>query len=162
MIFKEIQKAIDEVANDLEIQILALNAVVGVIKNRIHNQGKDSENNQLGKARGSTKYSPLHKKNRTAKGRQVSKIDLQFTDNLFNSYQVGLSDGKAVIGFRPQRSSDFDNSLTNSELAFILEEMFKTDIWKPTKEELKLIEDQLVVLVDKRLKKVISNIKLAL
>ena len=74
-------------------EISALKRVEGLMKNRIHNRGQNSEDTSIGT------YSVGWAKKRKAKGRQVAYVDLQVEGNLIRGYSVGIFEGQNALGF---------------------------------------------------------------
>lgn len=117
--------------NAAKYELLAATNAAGLIKPRIHNDGKDANGNSLGG------YSPGYAKTRLKRGRQIAKKDLQFTDQLFNSEQIFKVNGSAVFGIKPgKRSRD---KISNQRLAVLLEENEKKEIFFASAVELKKI-----------------------
>jgi len=147
LIKNAIKSAVEEDKEHVELQ--ALFALLGDMQRRIHNESLDSDGARIGLKRGRVTYHPGYAKYREALGLLVDKINLQKTDQLFDSYTVILKDAAAVLGFRPGREGD---DFTNRELAAFIEEMMRTEIWTPTKEELRRFERDIDRLLTKRLK----------
>lgn len=105
---------------------MATNAAA-LIKPRIHNDGLDANERPL------SGYSVPYTKRRQKRGRRTDRKDLQFTDRLFQAEQVYNLLGVPVFGIIPGKRSD--SNVSNQELAGILEEKEKTEIFAPSKAE---------------------------
>ena len=122
-----------------KVQLAGANSGKAVIKRR---WGKNKGGGPLvlktrkGKRLGS--YSVGHAARRRKKGRQIAKVDLQMTDRLFNSFQVGNFRGEPVVGFVQKRRSDSGN--TNGEIAAYIEEMYNAEPFSIDASEFKDVE----------------------
>lgn len=74
-------------------EVTALSTLEGLQKQRIHNDGLDSNLNQIGD------YSSAWARIRAAAGRQTSKKDLQFNGDLIRGYGRGKNGDANVYGF---------------------------------------------------------------
>lgn len=105
---------------------MATNAA-GLIKPRIHNDGLNAKEQPL------SAYSVPYAKRRQKRGRRTDRKDLQFTDRLFQAEQVYNLLGVPVFGIIPGKRSD--SNISNQELAGILEEKEKSEIFAPSESE---------------------------
>jgi hypothetical protein len=74
-------------------EISSLKRVEGLVKLRVHNKGRNSEDTQIGT------YSPGWAKVRRSRGKQVNFVDLQFEGDLIRGYSVGIHEGDNAFGF---------------------------------------------------------------
>lgn len=74
-------------------EIAALSSVQGMMLQRIHNDGKASDNSLLGD------YSAQYAKFRKLHGRQTGKKDLELFGGLRRSVKLGVSGKNNVLGF---------------------------------------------------------------
>lgn len=144
--------------NSDEYELLAATNAAGLIKPRIHNEGKDAEGNTM------SAYSKGHKRKRQKNipGLQTSKKDLQFTDQLFDAEQIFKFDGQIIFGIKPgdraplkpkRATSKAIPALSNIKLVEFLEENEGTEIFAPSKAELKLIDESVDKAINKDLDK---------
>jgi hypothetical protein len=88
--------------------------VLGVLLNRIFNQGLATDGRPIGQyAEGA------YKKKRERDGRQTGYVDLQMTGELFQSVDSGVDGNRLLIGFKNDRS----------EIAGHLEKKYGRDIF---------------------------------
>lgn len=99
-----------------EAALFALTDLIGNYKRRIQQEGKATDEGQIG--RYSAKYAAYRKES----GRQTAKVDLTFTGDMINSIQLGEFDGKLVMGFeeREQREKADQNESIFSKKIFSL------------------------------------------
>jgi hypothetical protein len=127
------------IAENLEsVSLPYLKELEGSTKQRVHNKGKDSEGNIIGiKGKNGGKYSPGYEKK---KGKKVGNgnlypINLQYKGDLFREFTVGLESGKYVLKFQTELSS--------IKVA-AAEKNYKTDIYKPSDDQLDDAKEVLV------------------
>lgn len=153
---KIIQAALKNIINnDDRIAIPYLKEIEGSTKQRIHNQGKDSNDEIIGiNSKGKGRYSPGYERSKSIqlgytkklkKGQrktgtesyeQIYPINLQLKGDLLRAYTVGIEGDKSVLKFQ----DDF-----NSNKAAWNEKNFKTDIYRPSDEQL---EDSKEILLE--------------
>jgi hypothetical protein len=120
--------------------------IAGAIKQRIENFGADSDNVKI-----ETKsperfgaYSKAYGKKRAKKGRQTANVDLNFTGEMWRNW-------------RPVPTSDGWGATFTSEKQLLIagyqEEIFKTQIFAPTKTEVQLGNNAMIQRVQKILKR---------
>jgi len=129
---KKLQDRIVQVADAIkrrepDLLLLSGKRLEGLMKRRIFNEGKDSKSSLIGRYK-SKKWKSI----RSKKGRQIEKVDLQFTGDLFRSFKT-LRDGDSVV-----------LAIVNDRDALKAEgneERRKKTIFEPTEEELQIVEN---------------------
>ncbi len=116
----------------------------GLMKRRIFNAGKDTSDQKIGSYK-----STYWEKKRKAKGRQTSKVDLQFTGSLLTSTKT-VKDGKDVV-IAIVNDLDYKKARGN-------EQRRKKDIFLPTKKEIRQTEDYMTDLIIEDVEKEILNL----
>ena len=127
-------KFVKSKTNDFET-LMATNAA-GLIKPRIHNDGRAADGKLL------SKYSKGHAKKRQKTGRQVSQKDFELTDQLIKSQQVFKFRNGVIFGILPGRRKDkgVKRNITNRQLVRMLEDQEGKEIFVPSKDELKKLD----------------------
>ena len=163
--FDDIQNAIEESVIECRNDVLfpATVSLVGAMKQRIHNEGLDSNGQTLGTARGRTTYSPSYAIFKR-KFRNFSRIDLSLRDNLETSLKAGIINEGAGISMIDRGTGATNNppdrsGIPNKEKAFFLEEMFNTTIWEPTQEEEDTFYDDVDFLVTRKLSMALNRVR---
>ena len=100
-----------------DFEVMAANGANAIMKRRIFNEGRRIDGGRIGSYRSSSYIAK-----RKARGRQTSKIDLQFSDRLFRSIGVGKAGRHTVVGVRGGKRSD--SNQTNGELSRHLEDRY--------------------------------------
>jgi hypothetical protein len=116
--------------------------VEGAMKFRIFNEGRATDGGAIG---GYKSKSWIKKRSET--GRQVGKVDLEYTGDLRNSIQV-VKDGREVV-----------IAIINDEKYIIAkgqEDRRKKEIFLPTDEEVKEVEEYVGELIDAELERIIA------
>jgi hypothetical protein len=116
----------------------------GAMKFRIFNEGRATDGGAIGAYKSKSWI-----KKRSETGRQVGKVDLEFTGDLRNSIQV-VKDGREVV-----------IAIINDEKFIIAkgqEDRRKKDIFLPTDEEVKEVEQYVAELIDAELEKIIASL----
>ncbi len=116
----------------------------GAMKFRIFNEGRATDGGAIGAYKSKSWI-----KKRSESGRQVGKVDLEFTGDLRNSIQV-VKDGREVV-----------IAIINDEKFIIAkgqEDRRKKDIFLPTDEEVKEVEQYVAELIDAELEKIIASL----
>jgi len=113
---------------NVEPRIIEVGTLEGIssIKAAVFNRGETQDGALIGSYK-----SEAYKRKRTSRGRQVQKVDLEFTGELRNSLQRGRLNGKLVVGW------------TNSGAAKIsqhLEERYKRPIFAPQEKSVQRIK----------------------
>lgn len=137
---KDLSEAANLFTNDKirEIQFPILKLYEGLSKYRIFNEGKASDSSLIGRYR-----SLSYKKAREAKGRQTGYKDLEFFGDLRRSLTVGTNGEDFVFGFATDKArliGGYQETQTGK------------DIWNPTNDEIKNINNQLAKSITKCLK----------
>lgn len=136
---QDIAKSLHFVANNIEsVALPYLKDIEGSTKQRIHNKGKDSNNQIIGtNSKRGGKYSPGYEKRKSKiVGSNIYPINLQLKGDLLRSFTVGISNGVYVLRFQ-----DDQNTLK----AAYNEERYNADIYKPSNDQL---DDAKEVLID--------------
>ena len=118
--------------------------VEGAMKFRIFNEGRATDGGAIGAYKSKSWI-----KKRSETGRQVGKVDLEFTGDLRNSIQV-VKDGREVV-----------IAIINDEKFTIAkgqEDRRKKDIFLPTDEEIKEVEEYVAELIDAELEFIIQSL----
>jgi hypothetical protein len=137
---ERITKTLNDVVNSVDqVAIPYLKELEGSTKQRIHNKGRDSDHQQIGiKNKRAGRYSPGYEKRKkkggkingtqyAGSGEDIYPINLQLHGDLLRSFTVGTAQGKPVLRFQ----DDF-----NSNKAAWNERNFKTEIYKPSEDQL--------------------------
>lgn len=95
---------------DFHASLAATQSALGNMKQRIHNDGINSQGAPIGQYRNS-KWK--RKRERSKPAKQTDYVDLQFNGDLFKGYQSGRVDGSAVIGFTSEDQYIKAEGLTN-------------------------------------------------
>lgn len=127
------------------IEIPTLKELEGSLKQRIHNEGKDSENETIGvKGKRKGKYSPSYeKRKKEVVGEDVYPINLQLNGDLLRGYTVGTEGGRNVLKFQ--------DDLSKKKMARH-EKSYNTEIMKPSSQELDDMKEVLITQVEIALK----------
>ncbi len=143
------------------IHIPFLKEIEGSTKQRIHNNGKDSNGNIIGiKNKRHGRYSPgYERKKRKIAGEHLYPINLQLTGDLMRSFSVGKKGDKPVLEFHDMSIYPISNKFDGkpSSLAAILEKIYKTDIYRPSNEQLEDAKEVLRLGVREALKKALKK-----
>jgi hypothetical protein len=136
----DIDAIADEWANRSgAIAVPYLKELEGSTKQRIHNEGKDSDGQQIGlKNERKGKYSKGYenrKKKIVGEG-NLYPINLQLKGDLLRSFTVGNENGIPVLRFQDEE---------NANKAAYNEKNFKTDIYKPTTQQLEDAKEVMVI-----------------
>lgn len=122
-IFVEIDHCLDGIVE--AVQIPLMKTLEGSIKKRIHNKGKDTEEQFIF----NKKYSRQHAKKRAALGRRTDLVDLQLEGDLFKSFQTIIKGNEAQLGFVDEQQA---------LIAEVHEQRNDEEIWTPTDNDLKV------------------------
>lgn len=136
---KDLDKSLANIAENVDsVALPYLKELEGSTKQRIHNFGKDSDNNTIGsKSTRGGRYSPgYERKKGKIVGGDLYPINLQMKGDLMKSFTVGLELGKPVLKFQDE---------LNAKKAGYAEKNYKTEIYKPSEDQL---EDAVEVLID--------------
>lgn len=99
---QRIQASIPRIVDIVEqSQQVVLQETLGQMLQRIFNRGEDAEGNIIGPY-----SSEAYKQLREDRGLQTTKIDLQFSGDLFRSIDIGTSNNIPVIGITNSKSAD--------------------------------------------------------
>lgn len=111
-----------------KLATLQASTLMAVMRTRIHVDGLASDGQPIGV------YSPSYLKRRAKAGRGTDpKVILSFTRTMENSWSlIPLEKGSVGIGFQ---------NPAQAKKAGWLEEMYERDIFKPTSEEKKLLDN---------------------
>lgn len=137
-------------ANSDFIEIPTLLEIERSMKMRIHNEGKDSDDNILGtKNDRKGKYSPGYER---YKGRKkgtgdMYPINLQFEGDLIKGYTVGTTNNKNVLKFQD------DLSVTKAAKQ---ELNYKTEIFRPSVDELEDAKEVMRAQAESLLRKIFA------
>lgn len=118
--------------------------VEGAMKFRIFTEGRDSSGGSIGSYKSKSWI-----KKRSENGRQVGKVDLEYSGDLRNSIQVVKDGNEVVIAIIN------DDKFT---IAKGQEDRRKKDIFLPTDEEVKEVEQYVAELIDAELEKIIASL----
>lgn len=146
-ILLRLENAIEKIYHSKdEVEIPCLKEVERSIKRRIHNEGKDTNGDQIGiKGKRGGKYSPAYEKFKMKiVGDSIYPINLQLYGDLIKGYGVAVKNGSNVICFLDELS---ELKMTK------MEKLYKTDIIRPSNEDL----DNLKEIYLTRLKNVLIN-----
>jgi len=144
-----------------EVTIPYLKEIEGSTKQRIHNEGKDSNEQTIGlKSKHGGRYSPgYEKKKHKQQGEHFKGINLQLTGKLKDSYTVGVEENKPVLKFHDDpvypSSSKFDG--TPSSLVVIHSANYNTELYKPSDQEMEDAKEVLLLGIKAVLKKGFAN-----
>jgi hypothetical protein len=120
-------------ANEVRLQTVACSTVLGNLLQRIFNKGEAADGGLIGPTLSSNRfgaYSEKYGRLRKDRGRRVDKVDLQFGGTLFESIQLGTSNGKQVIGITSEKQT---------EIAERHEKVnFKKPIFRATEKEIEI------------------------
>lgn len=159
---KDIEAIINLVTKDADgIRTVVFNTVKGQHTRRIFNEGAATEGGAIGQ------YEPSTKRIRNAAGRRIDKVDLEMTGTLRRAINVGVGDGKVVLGMTEQQEPKIkiekgrvkiagDSNLSTVENAILQEKHFNTEIFAPSKEEIQRGEKTLVKELNIRVKKALG------
>ena len=130
------------------IAIPYLKEIEGSTKQRIHNKGLDSNNQQIGiNAPRAGRYSPGYERRKknggiingrkySGSGERIYPINLQVHGNLKRSFTVGTANNKAVLRFQEDKQS---------EIAAFNEKNFNAEIYRPSDEQLEDMKEVLIL-----------------
>lgn len=149
MTFEQFKNRITLISNVIDMKkngflLLGGKYIEGAMKYRIFTEGLDSSGGSIGSYKSKSWI-----KTRSENGRQVGKVDLEFTGDLRNSIQV-VQDGKEVF-----------IAIINDDKYIIAkgqEERRKKDIFLPTNEEVAEVEEYVAELIDAELEKIIAKL----
>ena len=103
-----IARNIKEYAQDAAF--VALKSYEADMKFRVHNQGLNSEGNQIGNYKSKGRW----KKKRETKGLQIGYVDLQYDGDFRDSLTTGQSKGQAVLGYTSDLSKKIHDGQTEN------------------------------------------------
>lgn len=159
---KTIQKVTDTIVRNAEgIRLVTMSTVKGEISRRVFQQGTATDGSQIGNYKQSTK------KFRERAGRQTSKVDLELSGTLRGSLNVGVSEGRTVIGVAEQkepkvsasggrlRIKGIGNFDTVSNAA-VQEKNFNKEIFAPSDTEIKKAQTTIVKEVDRLVRRALG------
>lgn len=147
--FKYLGKELKRVASNVSREqtrflVLGGKRMEGLMKRRIFNEGQDSEEKKIGDYK-----STYWEKVRQRKGRQTSKVDLQYSGSLLTSMKT-VEDGKEVV-LAIVNDLDYKKAKGN-------EERRNKEIFLPTKKEVRRVENYVSDLIAEELAKEILNL----
>lgn len=115
----KIVKDLDESLDSCSIP--ALKDIEQGMKRRIHNRGNATDGSPIGQ------YSPSYANKRRQRGRQTSRVDLEFEGDMRRDLTVGVTGSEPTLGFK----NDFENLKARSH-----EDRYKTEIYTPSESEI--------------------------
>lgn len=139
-----------------EIEIPALKEMEGSMKQRIHNKGQDSSGDRIGsKTERQGKYTKGYERRKTnggliggrtyaGSGGNIYPINLQVHGDLLKDFTVGTKENLNVLEFQT------DLSRKKAERH---EKSYKTDIYRPSDNELEGFKDVLLIGIDEVIRK---------
>jgi len=136
---------LDEIGENTIVRASAI-IVAGEIKKRVENFGADTDGVAIEShsAERFGAYSKSWGAKRAKKGRQTAKVDLNYTGAMWRDW-------------RPVPTADGWGATFTSEKQYLIagyqEEIFKTQIFAPTKNEIKLGNNEMITRVRKILKR---------
>jgi hypothetical protein len=111
-----------------DFNLIALNNVKAALSRRIFQQGKATDDSEIGE------YSEATQLLREQEGLQIEKVDLQFTGNLFRSITVGLdSENQIALGIEERTYTEGSDT---AKVASANEERFGKEIFSPSEKEI--------------------------
>ncbi len=139
MSLKSLIKKMNRIAKTNEVETFVATNMQAVTADRIFTQGKDASGGQIGL------YSAGYIKQRQRDGYPPSrKVVLQATRQMANDWSVISTGNELGLGFKNK---------ANAKKSEWVEDTYKKDIFKHTKEEIKLIDQ----LIGKKIKQVLNG-----
>lgn len=122
---------------------VAITEVDGAIQQRIFTEGKAADGTSIGKYK-EGKY----KEKRSAAGRRVDTVDLEFTGDLRRSITQGKEDDKAILRI---------NNSDEQEIAGFLTEKYNKPIFEPSEKERKEAKELMISYVQDEIRKIVAS-----